>query len=141
MSNATLANNTTVTPTVNYADFGKGRYSPLMEDSYRVMVKYLKLDEAHANKLAKLIGTDFGQAMQQAEVNGKVSKPTGKDNKVSLSESGKLKGVTATYPLSLKHALQWIDEANKHGVSIGGTQWTLADDLAQWVLDMAPVSK
>jgi len=143
MSNATLVNNTTETnktPAINYADFGKGRYSPLMEDCYRVMVKYLKLDEAHANKLAKLIGTDFGQAMQQAEVNGKVSKPS-KDGKINLSESGKLKGLTATNPLSLKHALQWIDEANTHGVSIGLTKWQLNEALTEWVTDMAPVSK
>lgn len=141
MSNATLANNTTSQQdkpvAINYADFGKGRYSPLMEDCYRVMVKYLKLDEAHANKLAKLVGVDFGEAMKQAEVNGKVSKPN-KDNKVNLSESGKLKGITATYPISLKHALQWIDEANTHGVSIGLTKWELNESLSKWADEMKP---
>jgi len=48
-----------------------------------------------------------------------------------------MKGVTATKALSLTHAIQWIGEAGKHGVSYGNTSWQLGEELVEYLVDLA----
>jgi hypothetical protein len=44
-----------------------------------------------------------------------------------------VKGVSQTYPLRLAHAVQWINDAGKHYVSYGNTEWTLDEATDKWL--------
>jgi hypothetical protein len=89
-----------------------------------------------AEKFARQAATDYGAAMKDSKIEAKFGRATGKDMKVTLSEAAKAKGVTATNALSLAHTIQWIGEAGKHGVSYGGTEWKLNDDMATYLRDL-----
>ena len=132
---------TTITPNIpatieNAPNFGNGRYGDFQRSLYADSQALLGMSKQAAEKFAKAAATDFGLAMAQAKIEGKVSKPTGKDMKVTLSEAAKMKGVHSTLPLSLVHALQWMGEAGKHGVSYGKTSWVLTPELSAYVDDL-----
>lgn len=112
-------------------DFGNGRYSSLMSECYRDLQSKFGLEASKAEKVARQIGSDYGAEMRFAEVTTKIGKST-KDGKVTLSEAGKVKGASLTYPLLAMRALQWIAEAGKNGVSWGETQWKPSKPLTEY---------
>lgn len=118
---------------VTQIDFGNGRYSPLMSESFKDAKVIFGLNDKSAEKLARQIGSDFGAAMQNTIAASKIGKALSKDGKVTLSEAAKSK-VTVTNALLLMRAMAYCNEAGKFGFSFGKTEWKLTDEL-QKVLD------
>lgn len=116
-------------------NFGAGRYSDLMLTLYKQSIKLFGLPEKAAEKFARDAATTHGAAMAEAKIEAKVSKAS-KDGKVTLAEASKVKGVTSKPCLALMHAIQWIGEAGKHGVSYGLTDWKLDETLVAYVADL-----
>lgn len=115
--------------------FGDGRFSPAMEEMYKDMISLLGIEPKKAEKIARQFGSDFGAAMRNAPATAKVGKVDAK-GRVTLADAGKLKGVIVTKPMSIKHALQWIDECDKHEISLGHTKWKLNSVLTEYVDEM-----
>ena len=114
-------------------DFGAGRYSEVMANFYRDLKHVLRVESDKAEKIARQFGSDFGAAMRQSPVSVAVGKPTGKDMKGILSEWAREKGIYITKPMSLFHAIMWIAEAGKHGVSYGNTEWNVSPPLQEYI--------
>jgi hypothetical protein len=117
-------------------NFGAGRYSDFMVTLHKQSQRLFNLSSEAAEKFARQAATDYGIAMKDQKVDAKVGKASGKDNKVTLSEAVKAKGIRATNALSLAHAIQWIGEAMKHGVSYGETKWAVNDTLKGYIVDL-----
>jgi hypothetical protein len=113
------------------ANFGDGRYSPLMKECYKDIKVIFKLDEVKAEKLAKLIGSDFGAAMRQVQATSSIGKSLSKDGKVTLRDACKVK-TTETLPLRVMRALSYAAEAGKNGFLHGKTQWQADDKFIEY---------
>lgn len=129
----------TIEPTIKPAitekyapNFGAGRYSDLMATLYKQAQKLFGLSEEQAEKFARDAATTHGAAMADARIDAKAGKAS-KDGKVTLSEASKVKGVTSKPCLALMHAIQWVGDAGKHGVSYGGTKWKLDEVLEGYI--------
>ncbi len=114
-------------------DFGNGRYSPLMYETFKAAKTVFGFDDEAAEKLARQTGSDFGAAMRDTIATSKIGKALSKDGKVTLSEAAKCK-TTVTNALVCMRALQFASEAGKYGFSYGKTEWTPTEDF-QKVLD------
>lgn len=113
-------------------EFGNGRYSALMEESFRDAQSVFKLTEKQADKLARMIASDYGSAISNSPVDVKRIKAANKDGKITLAEAAKVKGVTLTNALFALMALQYAGEAGKHGFSFGNTGWKVSKPLADY---------
>lgn len=132
----TLENSAITTPKIDSTkavDFGNGRYSPLMTESFKSAKTVFGFDDTQAERLARQIGSDFGAAMRDTIASSKIGKALSKDGKVSLSEAAKCK-TTVTNALLAMRALQFASEAGKYGFSYGKTDW-IANEEFQKVLD------
>lgn len=116
-------------------DFGEGRYSALMEECFNDSMTVFKLEQPKAEKLARQIASDLGAIMASAPVGVKLGKPN-KDNKITISEAAKIKGVTMTWTLFALKALQYAGEAGKHGFSFGQTQWKPTEKFAKYLSEL-----
>jgi hypothetical protein len=116
--------------------FGNGRYSAAMRELYDDLQVLFKVPEEKAEKIARQFGSDFGAAMASAAVNTSVGKATGKNSRMTLKEAASVKGITATYALSIARAVQWANEAFKNGVSRKDTKWTFISQLAEYVAEL-----
>lgn len=120
-------------------DFGDKRYSAEMKRLYGDFQKLFGLPPWQAEKIARQVGSDFGEMMKNQSVAISVSAATGKnhDGKITIGEKVKnLKGVTLTNTLLLVRAVQWIGEAGKNGLSYGFTKWELVPTLKEWLAEM-----
>ena len=84
-----------------------------------------------------MFACDYGAAMKQRGINetkAKVGKAT-KEGIITLREAinNTAKGVSNTYPLSIGHAIQWLSDAGKHGVSYGLTDWQFTPTITAWI--------
>ena len=104
-------------------NFGNGRYSALMTEIFKNVQTVFKIEPAHAEKVARQVGSDFGAATQNAVVSASLGK-VNKDGKLTLAEASKVKGVTLTNSLFIMYALQWVANAGGFGISYGFTTWT-----------------
>lgn len=116
----------------NEPDFGNGKYSPKMQKVYDKLVSLFNIDEVKAEKIAKQFAIDFGAAMKNIPVETKLGKANS-DNKGTLSEVSKVKGITYTNALNIVRATEWCDDAGKNGVSYGHTKWMLTPELLKYV--------
>ncbi len=130
----TPMNTTLETPAIDTAvkpvDFGSGRYSPLMQESFKAAKTVFGFDDKQAEKLARQIGSDFGAAMRDTQATSKIGKSINGDGKVSLSEAAKCK-TTCTDALLCMRAMQFAAEAGKFGFSYGKTEWTPTEEFAK----------
>lgn len=118
--------------------FGNGKYSDWMKSNYDLMQELLNIPANVAGKIAKQMGTDIGALMVG---NATISiKSPNKDNKSSISENLKRKGVSLTFPLNIARSLEWIGEAGKNGISYKNTGWELAPELAKYVASFEAAS-
>lgn len=131
-----VSSNIPATQTDDVPNFGSGRYSNLMVTLHKQVIKLFDVSTEVAEKFARQAATDYGAAMKDAKVEAKFGKATGKDMQVTLSEAAKVKNVTSTPALNLAHAIQWIGEAGKHGVSYGHTSWMLDDTLRAYLTEL-----
>lgn len=127
MQNATIEN-VSNTPQIKpvlpeLGEFGNGRYSALMEECFKDSQTVFKLTPKQADKLARMIASDYGSAMANSPVDVKRIKAANKDGKITLAEASKVKGVTLTNALYALTALQYCGEAGKHGFSFALTGW------------------
>ena len=114
-----------------------GKYGQAQGSIYGFLVGNMKLDKAKAHKIAIMFACDYGAAIKQrgvSETKAKISKAT-KEGIITLREaiSNTAKGVSNTYPLSIGHAIQWIEDAGKHGVSFGLTNWQFLPAITTWI--------
>lgn len=117
---------------VKRPDFGQGRFAFEMNRLYDATQKLFGFTEAQAEKFARQAASDAGAALKNANATLKVGKANS-DGKATISDASKMKGVTLTNALLVTHAISWIDDAGKHGVSYGKTKWTLAPELQKYV--------
>jgi len=132
----TLANTPQVENKVVFGSFG-GKYSQAQDSIYSFLTSNMKLAENKAHKIAVMFACDYGAAIKArgvSETKAKVGKAT-KEGIITLREaiSNTAKGVSNTYPLSIGHAIQWIEDAGKHGVSFGVTDWQFTPAIATWI--------
>jgi hypothetical protein len=92
-------------------DFGSGRYSAVMAEFYADLGRLTKLHPAVCEKAARQLGVDLGRLMASQPVAIKYGNVT-KEGKMSLAEAARLKGVTATYVLSLAKEVAAANEIN-----------------------------
>lgn len=116
-------------------DFGSGRYSSLMEECWHDSQTVFKLTSEQAEKLARQIASDFGAAIRNAPVTVGV-RATGKDNKLTLGEACKVKGVTGTNALHCLRALHYAAEAGKFGFSYANTGWKTVGTIAEYLANL-----
>ena len=133
-TNATIKQqNAEATKDIN---FGAGRMSHLMTESFKDAKRIFKLDDKQAEKLARQIGSDYGAAEQRGIVTGKLGKAN-KDNLVTVATSSKVKGVHLTPALTVLYAIQFANEAGKYGFIAGTTEWKCNEVLANAVNEFA----
>ena len=121
---------------VAFGVFG-GKYGQAQISIYEFLTENMKLDKAKAHKIAVMFACDYGAAMKQrgvSETKAKVGKAT-KEGIVTLSEAIKntAKGVSNTYPMAIAHAVQWLSDAGKHGISYGLTTWQFTPAITTWI--------
>lgn len=109
----------------------KGRYQDEQEKFFARLVE-LGVTEVAAHKVCHAAICDFGRLTSGANAAIKVGK-WNKDSKATLGESLKTKGAELTPALKVIHALAWMEDAGKHGVSYGFTSWKFADDLVSYM--------
>lgn len=115
--------------------FGNGRYSAQMESIYEGIQLKFGISAEKAEKIARQAGSDAGAVFASCSAAFRIGKANG-DNKASIADAAKVKGVTLTNPLNIVRALQWIDDAGKNGVSYGFTKWVLSEPLAKYVAEL-----
>lgn len=135
-----IQNVTQSTQTVNKADkpdFGRGRYSALMEETFNDARTIFKLTSAQAEKLARQIATELGAIMASASVDVRLGKlPAKGDAKITISEASKIKGVTLTNTLMALKALHFAGEAGKNGFSFALTEWKPVQGLQEFLASL-----
>lgn len=117
-------------------DFGKGRYSYLMESVFEDAQAILKMSPKGAEKLARAIATEVGSLMKDANAVVKVGKSLSKDGKVSVSEACKLKGVTLTRNMAILRALDYISSAGKFSIMWSTTSWRFTTSITEYLAEM-----
>lgn len=141
MQTATLDNVSNTIPQVKpllpeIGEFGNGRYSPLAGECYKDIKSVFGLDDKPADKLARMIASDFGSAVSQGKVTMKSAK-VGKisdDGKVTLTEAAnKVKNITMTDALYCLKALKYAKEAGDNGFVWGKTKWQVNDHIAKFL--------
>lgn len=136
--NTTVATpSTTAKPEVKLTkpDFGQGRYSKLMEETFQDSQIIFGLSPAVADILAREIASEFGKLMAGQKVDIKFGK-VNKDNKVTISEACKLKGFTLTPQMHTLVALNYAGQAGKNGFSFGKTQWVPIEAISDYFADL-----
>jgi hypothetical protein len=116
-------------------NFGAGRYSELMKTLFKQSQKLFGMSPKAAEIFARDAASTHGASMAGASIEAKVSKVS-KDGKVTLAEASKVKNVTSKPCLALMHAIQWIGEAGKHGISYGNTSWALGEELDAYISNL-----
>lgn len=105
--------------------FGAGKYSPLMRDIYKDSQVVFGLDKTQAEKLARAVSSDFGDAMKGVQVKASVSKKATADGKVTCKEAASQKGITLTNALRAMQTLAWAADAGKYGLLWKSTDWVV----------------
>lgn len=128
---------TSATITTSRPEFGAGRYSAVMSNAYDNIQRMFGVSDKAAEKFARAVATQVGALMksERVDANIRVGKAS-KDNKITVSEAAKLKGATGTPELAIFHAMAWAQDAMKHGISFGRTDWKLNDELQACVNEM-----
>jgi hypothetical protein len=133
----TLETPATETQSEKSIDFGSGRYSPLMRESFNDAKRLFKLDTKAAEKLARQIGSDFGAAMRQDGIEAKASigRKVSKNGEVSLKDASKVK-CAETFALLAMRAMAYMNEASQFGLVSGTTKWALGEQLEEYFLGL-----
>jgi len=136
--NTTIEQSATNKQATKAIDFGGGRYSPLMSESFKDAKIIFGFNDASAEKLARQIGSDFGAAMNGTIAASKIGKALSKDGKVTLSEAAKAK-VSVTNALTLMRVMAYANEAGKFGFSRNQTKWAFDEETTK-VIDLFEVA-
>lgn len=113
-------------------DFGAGKYSELMQSCFIDSQVIFRLSPEKADKLSRLIASDYGAAMKFAKVEASISKSVSKDGKVTLREAAKMKGVTITYPLTAMRMLAFALDAGKYHFLFQTTVWEVTEEMKKY---------
>lgn len=113
-------------------NFGTGRYSALMEESWSDAQVIFGLDTTKAEKLARQIASDFGAIMANARVDARIGKAINKNGKTTLSEAAKIKNVTVTNALFAMRAIAWANEMGKFGFIWADSKLAVGKSLTEY---------
>lgn len=116
-------------------EFGNGRYSAFIKESWTAAQTIFGLSSEEAEKLAKQMASDFGAHMAKAPITVKLG-AVNKDGKMTLSEASKVKGVIMTDALMAMKALAFASDAEKNGFSYGETAWQPKPELAEYLASL-----
>jgi hypothetical protein len=123
-------------------DFGKGRFSPAMDEVYKDTQRLLGFDETFAHATAAQVGRDAGQLNNQA-VKLSFGKSLSKDGKIGLKEVASTVKVGCTWALSIASICAQLDQTRKMGLIVNDV--TVVDTILSQVEDAAarlePISK
>lgn len=117
-------------------NFGNGRYSAVMEELYKDLQRIFVIPADKAEKVVRQFGSDFGAAMAAQPVSVKYGKKLSDDGKLTLAESCRAKGITATNSIMIARACDWVNTCKQFGVSYTDTQWKLSGLLDKWVNEL-----
>ena len=131
------ANTQTESTTATKVSFGNGRYSAVMEELYKDTQRLFGIAAPVAEKIARQFGSDFGAAMANQPVSIKYGKKLSDDGKLTLAESCRAKGITATNSIMIGRACAWANECRQFGISYSDTEWKLTSPLQAWVDSLA----
>lgn len=111
----TIETPSTSQPKTKAIDFGNGRYSPLMRESFSDLTRIFGVIEEIAEKVAKDIGREFG-ALQGSGSIGVSKVSLGKLNKdaqfTTVKEAAStLKKVNATTALQVLQVIAWLNDS------------------------------
>lgn len=113
-------------------DFGKGKYSMLMETVWEDTQVLFHISSKAAELLAKSIATELGLLLSNARAEIKVGR-TIKEGRVTLSEAAKLKGVPMTNNIAILRTLQYINESGMYHIVWAKTEWKLVSSLVEYL--------
>jgi hypothetical protein len=135
--NNTTTINAKETTTVIHGEY-HGRYAACSAQVYEFLTKQYDCPKAVAHKVGHQVACDIGAAMKSERATSEAKHTVGKATKegtLNLREAlnTTVKGVSQTYPLRLAHAVQWINDAGKHYVSYGNTEWMLDEATDKWL--------
>lgn len=116
-------------------DFGKGKYSALMQEVYHDAQIVFNISAQASEKLARQVASDIGASMANQPVSIKLGK-VNDNGQLTISEACKVKGVIMTNAIYALRAIKYADEAGKNGFSFGGTKWEPVKDLADYLLSL-----
>jgi len=112
-----------------------GTYKAASEEIYEFLLK--RFDETVAHKVAHAYACDYGTAIRRGAVVTTKAKAgaTSKTGAITLRESTSAiaKGAESTPALQIGHAIQWLSDAGKHGISFGNTDWKFTPALESWL--------
>lgn len=123
--------------------FGDGRYSPLMRECYKDAQLILKLHPEQAEKLARLIGTEYGAIMAGVGVgmSGVKFGKANKDMQVTISEAAtKVKNVTLSPAMTCLRAMAWANECGKFGFVRSSWDVEVMPRLQEWFANHLPIT-
>lgn len=141
MSTETVATETQANKsTMELGKFG-GKYGNASLEIYTFLTGQYKLSPSKSHRIAHMFACDTGAAISQRGVS-ECKVKTGKASKEGLvtlrdAITTTAKGVASTFPLAIGHAVQWIGDAGKHGVSYGKTDWQFTPEIVKWIGEMA----
>ena len=106
--------------------FGNGAYRGEIEKYFNALQVHFGISPKASLHIARQAAQGVNNALKSASREFKVGKANS-DGKGAIAETCKTKGVTMTNPMSIVHAVLWLNDAGKHGISYGKTKWHLAD--------------
>ena len=136
-NNNTTTTTTKQTATIVHGEY-HGRYAGCSAQVYEFLIKLYNCPKAVAHKVGHQVACDIGAALTSDRTTSEAKHTVGKATKegvLNLREalSTTVKGVSQTYPLRLAHAVQWINDAGRHYVSYGHTEWALDETTDKWL--------
>lgn len=140
MSNVAQLEQSAVEMKSTVPNFGHGRYSPLMAESYKACQALFSLPSSVAEKIALAIGRDYGAVMSKGETGlGKVGfGKVNSDNKATVKEASQaVKNCTMTDALHTLRCIAWFADAGKYHVSYGKSKLVVSDELQKYFDSMA----
>lgn len=119
-------------------DFGGGRYSALMAESFKDTRRLFGWGVDQAEAYARALGAEYGRCLvgNAAVKFGKLSE----DGKVNMREAMSIKGITVTPCLSIALALVKANELKSLGFKVDGTLVPVNDNVKEWIKSTLPVT-
>lgn len=125
---------------IEHGQFG-GKYQHVCEELYKFLTENKGLSASKSHRISHAYACDFGAAIKKGDIEPTKAKAgiTSKEGAITLREttSAKMKNAESTPALQVGHAVQWLGDAGKHGVSYGNTTWTFTDKLEAWITGLA----
>lgn len=107
---------TVIEPKQKFGDFGKGRYSPVMDELYSDSIRLLGLSEPQAHACAARLGIDLGR-LSSAQIKGiTYSKTTNKEGWRTVREICNSVKIPNSWAMSVAIICNGLTQLKKQGL-------------------------